>query len=204
MKVFEEAGIDCDLVVGSSVGSLIGAFWAAGYSTAQIAEVASSGGPLTLFDISPFADWGWIHGQRLQDYVNDQLGTPLLEKLERRLIVVASHYLQSEKGVPRDGSPFSFLEQGYAGVTGSRKTAQPIPNCHRTSCAFQAEKVDVVFPTGRIREDIREGYVWITVCQIQYYRRPCRYAATRAASSSLRSWTTVCIIVPESGRSLVW
>ena len=90
MKVFEEAGIDCDLVVGSSVGSLIGAFWAAGYSTAQIAEVASSGGPLTLFDISPFADWGWIHGQRLQDYVNDQIGTPLLEKLKRRLIVVTT------------------------------------------------------------------------------------------------------------------
>ena len=28
MKVLEQAGIDYDLVVGSSVGSLIGAFWA--------------------------------------------------------------------------------------------------------------------------------------------------------------------------------
>ena len=51
MKVFEEAGIDCDLVVGSSVASLIGAFWAAGYSTAQIDEVAGRS-PCSIFHLS--------------------------------------------------------------------------------------------------------------------------------------------------------
>lgn len=42
MKVLEEAGIDYDLVVGSSVGSLVGAFWAAGYSAQEIDTISAS------------------------------------------------------------------------------------------------------------------------------------------------------------------
>ena len=41
MKVLEESGIDYDLVVGSSVGSLIGAFWANGYSADEIDEISN-------------------------------------------------------------------------------------------------------------------------------------------------------------------
>ena len=63
MQVLEEAGVEVDLVVGSSVGSLLGAFWASGYSAAQLDAAVRSGGPLTLFDVSLFADRGWIHGQ---------------------------------------------------------------------------------------------------------------------------------------------
>jgi NTE family protein len=36
VKVLEEAGVQVDLVVGSSAGSLLGAFWAAGYDAAQL------------------------------------------------------------------------------------------------------------------------------------------------------------------------
>jgi len=50
MKVLEEAGIEYDLVVGSSVGSLIGAFWASGYNASEIDDLSRQGGPLTVFD----------------------------------------------------------------------------------------------------------------------------------------------------------
>ena len=40
MKVLEESGIEYDLVVGSSVGSLIGAFWSAGYTATAIDELS--------------------------------------------------------------------------------------------------------------------------------------------------------------------
>jgi NTE family protein len=90
MKTLEKAGIDYDLVVGSSVGSLIGAFWAAGFTANEIDALARNGGPLTLFDVSPFADRGWIRGQRLQDYVNNRLGNQSIENMKRRLIVVAT------------------------------------------------------------------------------------------------------------------
>ena len=48
----EANGIKPDLIVGTSVGALIGAFWASGLPAAQIEEKALAGGPLTLFDLS--------------------------------------------------------------------------------------------------------------------------------------------------------
>jgi NTE family protein len=115
-KVLEESGIPFDLVVGSSVGSLIGAFWASGLSAAEIDRIAASGGPLTLFDLSLFADRGWIHGQRLQDYVNDQLGSPSIEQLQRRLIVAATR---------RDNKTPVFFQRGNIGVAVRASSAVP-------------------------------------------------------------------------------
>jgi NTE family protein len=116
MKVLEEAGIPCDLVVGSSVGALIGAFWAHGFTAAEIDQIAASGGPLTLFDLSLFADRGWIHGQRLQDYVNGQLGSASIEQMRRRLIVTATR---------RDNKLPVFFQQGNVGVAVRASSAVP-------------------------------------------------------------------------------
>ena len=90
MKVLEENGIEVDLIVGSSVGSLIGAFWADGYSVSEIDALSQTGGPLTLFDFSIFADRGWIHGQRLQNYVSTGLTHQKIEAMPRKFIAVAT------------------------------------------------------------------------------------------------------------------
>lgn len=107
MKVLEEAGIEYELVVGSSVGSLIGAFWANGYNASQIEALSREGGPLTVFDFSIFADRGWIHGQRLQDFVNDRLGNPSIEAMPRKFIAVATRLT--------DKNPV-FFQSGNVGV----------------------------------------------------------------------------------------
>lgn len=107
MRVLEEAGIPYDLIVGSSVGSLIGAFWANGYNASDIDELSRQGGPLTVFDFSVFADRGWIHGQRLQDFVNDRLRSPRIEAMPRKFIAVATRL--------SDKQPVFFLS-GNAGV----------------------------------------------------------------------------------------
>ena len=96
IKALEGAGIYPDLIVGSSVGALIGAFWASGLSAQQIEQRSSEGGPLTIFDINPFADRGWIRGQRLQDYVNRELGNKAVQDLPRRLIVVATRRIDKQ------------------------------------------------------------------------------------------------------------
>jgi NTE family protein len=116
LRVLEEAGIEPALVVGSSVGALIGAFWASGLGAAQIDALSMQGGPLTVFDPSPFADRGWIHGQKLQDYVNRGTGGRLLEQLPRRVIVVAT-----ERGskAPR------YFASGNAGVAVRASSAVP-------------------------------------------------------------------------------
>ncbi len=116
MKVLEEAGLQIDLVVGSSVGSLIGAFWANGYNADDLDRIAQSGGPLTLFDVSLFADRGWIHGQRLENYVSDSLGNAALEQLPRRLIVAATR---------RSDKQPVFFERGNVAVAVRASSAVP-------------------------------------------------------------------------------
>jgi NTE family protein len=107
MKVFEEAGVEYDLVVGSSVGSLIGAFWANSYNASQIDELSKQGGPLTVFDFSLFADRGWIRGQRLQNFVNERLGNQKIEAMPRRFIAVATR-IEDKRPV--------FFRSGNVGV----------------------------------------------------------------------------------------
>jgi NTE family protein len=116
LRVLEEAGIVPDLVVGSSVGALIGAFWASGLSAAQIDERSMQGGPLTVFDPSPFADRGWIHGQKLQDYVNSSLGGRRIEQLPRRLVVAATR---------RTDKAGRFFMSGNTGVAVRASGAMP-------------------------------------------------------------------------------
>jgi NTE family protein len=107
MQVLEEAGVEYDLVVGSSVGSLIGAFWASGYSAGEIDSISRTGGPFTLFDFSVFADRGWIRGQRLQDYVSDRVTQERIEYLPRNFVAVATRI---------DNKQAVFFESGNVGV----------------------------------------------------------------------------------------
>lgn len=116
LRVLEEAGIEPDLVVGSSVGALIGVFWASGLAAARIDELSMQGGPLTVFDPTPFADRGWIRGQKLQDYVNNGLRGRRLEELPRRAIVVATR---------RDDKRPRFFSRGNAGVAVRASGAMP-------------------------------------------------------------------------------
>ncbi len=116
MRVLEEAGIEIDLVVGTSVGSLLGVFWADGRSAAEIDALSQDGGPLTVFDLSVFADRGWIRGQRLQDYVNARLGNRSLEQLSRRVVVGATR---------RDDKVPVFFSSGNAGVAVRASSAVP-------------------------------------------------------------------------------
>jgi NTE family protein len=116
MRVLEEEGIYPDLIVGSSVGSLLGSFWASGLSAKQIDEMSQEGGPLTLFDPSLFADRGWIKGDKLQRYVEDNINPKRLDKLPRRMVVVATR---------RDDKQPRFFMEGNAGVAVRASSAMP-------------------------------------------------------------------------------
>lgn len=107
MRVLEDAGIGVDLVVGSSVGALLGSFWASGYSAKALDDLSQTGGPLTVFDFSVFADRGWIRGQRLQDYVNKGLNDSNIEDMPRPFIAVATRL--------HDKQPV-FFNSGNVGV----------------------------------------------------------------------------------------
>jgi NTE family protein len=116
LRVFEERGWVPDLIVGSSVGALIGVFWASGLSAPELERLSRSGGPLTLFDPNPFADRGWIRGQKLQDYVQAGLRGQPLQALPRRVIVVATR---------RQDKAARFFASGHAGVAVRASSAVP-------------------------------------------------------------------------------
>lgn len=116
MRALEDACIEVDLMVGSSVGSLLGVFWASGLSAAEIDKRSFEGGPLTLFDPNPFADRGWIRGRKLQNYVNQQLDGKRLEHMPRKVIVVTTH---REDKTPR------YFTSGNSGVAVRASSAVP-------------------------------------------------------------------------------
>lgn len=116
LRVLEEAGVQPDLIVGSSVGALIGTFWASGLDAGRLDELSFQGGPLTVFDPTPFADRGWIRGQKLQDYVNRGVADRPLEALPRRIIVTATR---------RDDKQPRFFLRGNAGVAVRASGAMP-------------------------------------------------------------------------------
>lgn len=107
LKVLEQYNIPIDLVVGSSVGSLVGSYLAAGYSAEEISQLAATGGPLTLFDFSLFLKKGWIKGERLQNYVNRQFEDISIEELPIPLIIAATR--------EEDGTAV-FFKEGNLGV----------------------------------------------------------------------------------------
>jgi NTE family protein len=195
LRVLESAGITPDLVVGSSVGALIGAFWASGLSAAEIDRLSFEGGPLTVFDPSPFADRGWIHGQKLQDYVNRGVGGRPIEQLPRRLIVTAArrgdkagrYFMSGNTGVAVRASgamPGIISPVGIAGVEyEDGDEAYPVPvSAARAAGARFVIAVDVSARPGstppeasaamRARDERRRGRIEPEVALADFLLHP--------------------------------
>lgn len=99
IQILEEAGIHPSLVVGTSAGSLVAAFYASGKTGAQLQQVAES------MEEATFADWtlpifsrGMLRGEALGRYVSAQVNGRLIENMVLPLGIVATD-LNSGQGV---------------------------------------------------------------------------------------------------------
>lgn len=189
LRVLEEAGVVPDLVVGSSVGALIGSFWASGLGAAQLDAVSLDGGPLTVFDPSPFADRGWIRGQRLQDYVNQGLSGRPLEQLPRRVIVVATR--RSDK------QPVCFA-QGNAGVAVRASAAVPGIVSPVGIAGTEYEDGDESLPVP-VSVALAAGSEFVIACDVTV--RPGSTPATASAAQRERDVRRRARIAPEVARA---
>lgn len=106
LRVLEAERIKPDLIVGVSIGAIIGALYASGMSAADVEQLALQLDLSALRDLS-WLYWGQIRGQKLQDFVNTRVGQRPLEALGLRFAVVATR--------ERDGLPQIF----NAGDTGA-------------------------------------------------------------------------------------
>lgn len=103
IKALEAQGIVPDMVVGTSVGSAIGALYAAGYSGFQLQAMSI---PMKEERV---IDWSWPNrglftGKPLQEFINRAVKNAPLEKLRRPFAAVATDLATGEEIVFRSGN----------------------------------------------------------------------------------------------------
>jgi NTE family protein len=99
IQVLEEAGLKPDLVVGTSAGSLVAAFYASGKTGAQLQKVAETMEEATITDWTvPLLGRGMMRGDALGRYVNAQTGGRRIEEFKLPLGIVATD-LHTGEGV---------------------------------------------------------------------------------------------------------
>jgi NTE family protein len=115
IKVLEAQGVDPQIVVGTSVGSLVGALYAGGSDGFALQRTA-----LDMKE-SMVSDWslpnrGFLRGEALQEFVSKALAQRPIEKLERKLAIVATD-LQSGQAV--------VFERGDTGIAVRASSSVP-------------------------------------------------------------------------------
>ena len=99
IQVLEEAGISPHLVVGTSAGSLVAAFYASGKNGAQLQRIAETMEEATLTDWTiPLLSRGMMRGDALARYVSTQTGGKRIEDSRLPLGIVATD-LHSGQGM---------------------------------------------------------------------------------------------------------
>ena len=88
LKVLEANGIEPDLVVGASVGAMIGALYAAGLRAADIEKIALELNTRKFIGVS----WDGFkgNGAAVEAFIHDYVGGKPMEALQRHLVIAAS------------------------------------------------------------------------------------------------------------------
>lgn len=81
LKVLEESGIKPDLIIGSSVGSMVGALYAAGMSAAELEKLAHDINVMEFFFEVGVLVGNPASGLAVQHYVNEKVGDKPIEAL---------------------------------------------------------------------------------------------------------------------------
>jgi len=89
IKVLEANQIPVDIVVGTSVGSVVGALYAGGYQAQALEQLALQ------LDEKQIKDYSWSKrsiygGERLQDFINESLKNRDIEQLDKPFAAIAT------------------------------------------------------------------------------------------------------------------
>ena len=103
LKALDEAGFKADVVAGTSAGSLVGIFYAAGFTPWQMEEVALKVRDIDVADISNASKRGMFAGEALQRLVNDFVKQTPIEKLRIPYAALATNLKTGEAVTLRSG-----------------------------------------------------------------------------------------------------
>ncbi len=97
IKVLEDEGIPIDLIVGTSAGSMVGAFYADNPNIDSLLPLVESTKAKDVFDFSLFrSNEGFVSGKRLQNYLSKYLKVTEIEDTEIPFVAVTTDI---ERGV---------------------------------------------------------------------------------------------------------
>lgn len=103
IKMLEANGIKPVIVTGTSAGSVVGALYASGMDAYALQEHAVALDEAQIRDVSLFSG-GLIKGQKLEDYVNAQVGNRPIERLPIPFAAVATRLEDGKPTVFRRGN----------------------------------------------------------------------------------------------------
>jgi NTE family protein len=97
LQALDEAGVPVSIVAGSSAGSLIGAFYAAGFTPWQMQDIALKVRDIDVADLSTGNRRGLMAGLALQRLVNSQLNQMPIERMPKRFAAVCTDLATGER-----------------------------------------------------------------------------------------------------------
>ncbi len=115
LKVLEADGIQPDLIVGASVGALIGALSANGHRAAELERLALDLNVFQLLDIDPLAG-GKSRGHAIQQFVNRRVNYRPIEQLRSPFAATVTHIATGE---------LRIFNRGDTGVAVRASSANP-------------------------------------------------------------------------------
>ncbi len=107
LKVLEKYQIPIDMIIGCSMGAMIGGAYAAGLNAAQLEEIACETNWLRVVQIlfpKRFQRGGLLDGQRVQEFLISLVGEQKIENLKLPFACVATDVWSGEEIVLNSGS----------------------------------------------------------------------------------------------------
>lgn len=150
LKSLDQAGIRPEVVVGTSAGALVGAFYAAGMTPWQIEEAALRTREVDMADFASTNRRGMLVGDSLARFVNDSLKGARIEDMRIRYAAVATDLRSGELALLRSGPvadavrascsiPGVFVPREMAGrelVDGGLVSPLPVRSTRQLGCDF--------------------------------------------------------------------
>lgn len=103
IKVLEKNNIPIDMIVGTSMGALVGAAYCAGYSTEEMQEFGCKFKTLDFFDFN-FNKSGLFSGKGVMKTINKFLPDEKIEFLKKQFACVAVDLLTEKEVIFKSGS----------------------------------------------------------------------------------------------------
>ncbi|NLC17329.1 MAG: patatin family protein [Clostridiales bacterium] len=147
LKVLEEYNIKPDIIVGSSMGALVGGFYAAGFSIDEMIKISNKVNQATVmdFDLLPGKKLGLINGNKIKSILIKHLGDQKIEDLKIKFASIATDLISGESvmitrgelwkamrasmSIPLVFKPFEY--EGRLFVDGSVHYRLPIPQAYK-------------------------------------------------------------------------